>query len=135
MSNQVAISIFEKCPHILNICYLKYHFWISVYAFIFWKWLCYEVSSQSTNQLQGQWSCMLLSAEIITWPFSKKWKWTLKSQSEFSNIKIFKIGGHFKNLKCILIWHRLLPSYCVCLTKFKFWLDSSLNITLSCGFP
>ena len=31
--NQDSILDFPKCPHVLSICHLKYHSWISVYFF------------------------------------------------------------------------------------------------------
>ena len=30
MLNQDSILGFPKCPHVSSICYLEYHFWISV---------------------------------------------------------------------------------------------------------
>ena len=35
MLNQDSILDFRKRPHVLSICYLEYHFWISVYILIF----------------------------------------------------------------------------------------------------
>ena len=57
-------------------------------------------------------------------------KSTLKSKSDILNSKYSKYVDILENLKCYsdLTWP--LPSHCVGLSKFKFWPDSSLNITL-----
>ena len=54
--NQDSIWEFPLCPHILSICNLKYHTWISVYLFF----QNGHVMMSPANQLQGQWSFLLL---------------------------------------------------------------------------
>ena len=50
MLNHDRILDFPECPHILSICYLRYHFWISVHTFIFQNG---HVMTSPANQLQG----------------------------------------------------------------------------------
>ena len=73
--NQDSILDFFKCPHILSICHLEHHSWISVYFFI--------------HKLIGWWRH---NKTIL--------KCTLKSESDTLNGKYLKYVDTLENLKC-----------------------------------
>ena len=109
---------------IFSFCYQS---WISVYTFEFQNG---HVMTSPANKLQES-SLVLL---LIGW-----WRHntTILNNKKYTEIQewhfeklILKICGHFGKTKRYpdLTW--LLLSYCAGLTQFKFWSDSSLNITL-----
>ena len=57
MLNRDTILDFQTCSHVLSICYLKCHFWKTVYSFMIQNGY---VMMSPANQLQGQGSFLQL---------------------------------------------------------------------------
>ena len=86
------------------------------------KWSCFDVSSQaSCKMVLLLWHHQPISLQIKKYTEIQKWyfKWL-----------ILKICGRFGKSKMLSWFSMTQTSYCVGLTKFKIWLDSSPNITL-----
>ena len=100
ISNQDSFLDFQKCPHILSICCLKYHFWILVYTFIFQN--C-NVTMSPANQLQCLWSFWQL---IGCWLHEMT---ILENKSVHWNPKVLLCIANTQNMRTFLKIYKAIP--------------------------